>query len=117
MVGRSMKVVLQAALFLARGADQSAEFGFEKEMLTFLGAKSDDQSDSALRKLGDFHGLGFAAGAFFRRFFGFPVRHVGGIVLQDESKRSTVSEWKSTGGMWRAGKPGCGRPASHPEQT
>ena len=45
LVGATMQVKSQAPLFLARWRDERAKFGFEEDVLAFLGAKSDDQGD------------------------------------------------------------------------
>lgn len=37
LIGAAVKIVLQAAFFSACGADESAEFRFQQEMLAFLG--------------------------------------------------------------------------------
>jgi hypothetical protein len=50
LVGATMKVKLKAALFLARWRDERAKFGFEEDVLAFLGAKSDDQGDRIFRE-------------------------------------------------------------------
>jgi len=38
LVGATMKIESQAALFLALGREESSEFGFEEDVLAFLGA-------------------------------------------------------------------------------
>jgi hypothetical protein len=49
LVGASVKIEAQAALFLARRRDQRAEFGFEEHVLAFFGAKRDYQRDRIFR--------------------------------------------------------------------
>ena len=39
LVGATVKIVLQAAFFLARGVDEGAEFRFQQEMLAFFGTQ------------------------------------------------------------------------------
>ncbi len=38
LIGATMKIESQAALFLARWREESSEFGFEEDVLAFLGA-------------------------------------------------------------------------------
>jgi len=35
LIGAAVEIVLKAAFFLARGMDESAELGFEQQVLTF----------------------------------------------------------------------------------
>ena len=42
LVGATMQVESQAPLFLARWSDERTKFGFEEDVLAFLGAESDD---------------------------------------------------------------------------
>ena len=53
-IGGGVQVVLQAALFLTGRGHQSAEFGFEKQVLAFAGAEDNDERDCPFGKLGGF---------------------------------------------------------------
>jgi hypothetical protein len=74
LVGTTMQVKSQAPLFLARWRNKSTEFGFEKDVLAFLGAKRNDKRNGTFRELCD-RG---AVRAPPRGFAGFLFRHVGG---------------------------------------
>jgi hypothetical protein len=85
LVGATMKIEPQAALFLARGREESAEFGFEKDLLAFLGAKRDDEGDCIFRKFRDRGAAGSAPGGPPGGFAGFPFGHVGGDCTPNRS--------------------------------
>jgi len=78
LVGASMKVESQAALFLARWREESSEFGFEEDVLAFLGAERHDESDCVFREFRDRGAVGAAPGGPPGGFAGFPFGHVGG---------------------------------------
>ena len=42
LIGGAMQIVLQAAFFFARWADESAEFRFQQKVLAFFGTQGDD---------------------------------------------------------------------------
>jgi len=50
LICAAVQIVLQAAFFLACGRDERAKLGFEEDVLTFLGAESDDERDRVFRK-------------------------------------------------------------------
>lgn len=62
LIGGGVKIVLETARFPAAGTDESAKFGLQEEVLTFLGAQSGDEGDGAFGKLGDFCGVRVTAG-------------------------------------------------------
>jgi hypothetical protein len=79
LIGAAMEIVLEAAFFLAGGADEGAEFGFEQEILAFSGAQEHDESHRRLWQFLAFCGFEFApswtaAGGLA----GFSFGHVGG---------------------------------------
>ena len=78
LVGAPMQVKSEAPLFLARWCDERAEFGFEEDVLAFLGAESNDKRDGVFREFGDRCAARTAAGRPLRSFAGFPFGHVGG---------------------------------------
>jgi hypothetical protein len=78
LVGATMKVKSQATLFLARWRNERTKFGFEEEVLAFLGTESDDQSDGVFREFCDRLAARTPAGRPLRSFAGFPFGHVGG---------------------------------------
>jgi hypothetical protein len=78
LVGASVKIESQTPLFLARWRDERAKFGFEEDVLAFLGAESDDQSDGVFREFGDRCAARTPAGRPLRSFAGFVFGHVGG---------------------------------------
>ena len=78
LVGATMQVKSQAPLFLARWSDERTKFGFEEDVLAFLGAESDDQSDCVFREFGDRCAARTPAGRPLRGFAGFVFGHVGG---------------------------------------
>src|ERR1700741_2617800 len=74
-----MQVVPEAAFFLAGGADQRPELGFEQRFLAFPGAKQDDEGEGSLRQFG--YGCAAPLGgvrAAFRGFLWFSFGHDGG---------------------------------------
>lgn len=78
LFGTAMKIELQAAIFLARWCNQRPKLGFKKQVLAFLGAHDDDQSDGVL---GEFDHGGAARATAGRAFCGtpgFPLGHDGG---------------------------------------
>jgi hypothetical protein len=78
LVGATMQVESQATLFLARWREERAKFGFEEEVLAFLGAESDDQGDGVFREFGDRWAARTPADQPLQNFAGFPFGHVGG---------------------------------------
>ncbi len=76
-----MQIVLQAAFFLARRADEGTEFGLEKQVLAFFGAKSDDEGEGAFGKFGDFGAARLAARAPLWGIFSLFVWASAGILL------------------------------------
>jgi len=78
LIGATMKIEPQAALFLTRGRDERAEFGFEEDVLAFLGAHRDDESDCVFREFRDWSAARTPASRPPRSFAGFPFGHVGG---------------------------------------
>ena len=56
-VGRAVKIIGEAAVFFARGADHGPEFGFKQGFLAFAGTEKDDESDGVFGEPG---GAGFA---------------------------------------------------------
>ena len=92
VIGGAVQIVLQATLFLARGADESAEFGFEEHVLAFLGTERDDESDAAFGEFDDFGATGAAAGARRGALPCFSLGHDGGDC--------TPTGMKSNGDLW-----------------
>jgi len=84
LVGTAIQIVLQTAFFLARRGDEGTQFGLEKEVLAFFGAKSDDESEGAFGKFGDFGAARLAARAPLGGFFRFSFGH----------RRGFYSKWK-----------------------
>ncbi len=78
LVGATMKIESQAALFLARRCNKSTEFGFEKDVLAFLGAQRNDKRNGTFRELCDRRAVGAPPGGPPRGFAGFLFWHVGG---------------------------------------
>jgi hypothetical protein len=78
LVDATMKVKSQAPLFLARWCDERAKFGFEEDVLAFLGAEGDDQGDRIFREFRYLCAARTPAGRPLRSFAGFPFGHVGG---------------------------------------
>ena len=78
LIGAGVKIESQAALFLSRGSDQRAEFGFEEHVLAFFGSKRDDKGDRMLRQFCDRGAFGAATRRSTRGFAGLLFRHVGG---------------------------------------
>lgn len=79
LIQRVMKIVLEAAFFLARRSDEGADFGFQQELLTLFGAEDYDEGDRIFGKFGGFKFVdGFLAGLARGGFFRFSFGHDGG---------------------------------------
>ena len=78
LVGATMQIKSQAPLFLARWRDERAKFGFEEEVLAFLGAESNDLGDGVFWEFGDRCAARTPADRPLRSFAGFVFGHVGG---------------------------------------
>jgi hypothetical protein len=78
LVDATVQVESQAPLFLARWCDERAKFGFEEEVLAFLGAESNDLGDGVFREFGERCAARTPVGRALRGFAGFPFGHVGG---------------------------------------
>jgi hypothetical protein len=68
LIGTAMKIVLEAAFFFSRGSDESAKFGFEKQVLAFAGAQENDQGNGAFGEFLNFYAMWFAAASGALRF-------------------------------------------------
>jgi hypothetical protein len=88
LIRTAMKIVLQAAFLLACGTDESTQLRFQKEVLAFLGTKSDDQSQGPFGKLCDLGTARLSAGAPLYGFLRFSFGHVGGDFTPTEPKRN-----------------------------
>jgi hypothetical protein len=73
LIGGAMQVVLQAAFFFPRRADESAEFRFQQKMLALFGTQGDDKSHRAFGKFADLGFGGFAFAGMAGRLFGFAL--------------------------------------------
>lgn len=49
-VNGTVQIVAKAAVFFARGADQSSQLGFQQRFLAFAGTQYNDECDSILRE-------------------------------------------------------------------
>jgi hypothetical protein len=88
LIGAAVEIVLKAAFFLARGMNESAEFGFEEQVLTFACAQRNDNSNGALGKFFGFCAMRFATASGALRFsFG----HDGGDCTANEGERKEIS--------------------------
>ena len=87
LVGTTMKVELQAALFLAGGRDEGAQFRFEEQVLAFLRAHDHDQGDRVLGEFRDRGAPGPAASRALCRSAGLGFGHDGGDFTPNERKR------------------------------
>src|ERR1700751_61620 len=108
-----MQVVPEAAFFLAGGADQSAELGFEERFLAFPGAKQDHEGEGALRQFG----YGWAAPlggvrAAFRGFLWFSFGHDGGDFTPTGTKSNRDLVGPGRSGRPRKAAPSLGRRGS-----
>jgi hypothetical protein len=77
LVDAAMQVESQAAIFLARGSDEGAKFGFKEKVLGFFGAHHDDEGDGVFRKLEDRGTARTAVGKALRGAAGFALGHDG----------------------------------------
>jgi hypothetical protein len=57
LIGAAMEIELEATLFLSRGIDQRAKFGFEKQILAFAGAQENDTGNSAFGEFLNFFAM------------------------------------------------------------
>ena len=88
LIGATVKIVLKAALFLARGMNKSAELGFEEQVLALACAHGNDDRNGALGKFFGFCAVRFAAASGALRFsFG----HDGGDCTANEGERKEIS--------------------------
>jgi hypothetical protein len=95
LVDATVKVKSQAALFLARWGDERAKFGFEEDVLAFLGAEGDDQGDCVFREFGDRCAARTPAGRPLRNFAGFPFGHVGGDCTPNSfNRKKNRRDWE-----------------------
>jgi hypothetical protein len=78
----AMQIVLQAAVFLARGADQSAKLGFQEQLLALSGAQNHDHGYGILWEFDAFRTRRTSVSAPSGGLTTFGFGHVGGIVLQ-----------------------------------
>src|SRR6202040_3530596 len=72
---RAMQVVGEATVFFACGANQGAEFGFEKHFLAVAWAKLNDEGNGFFGKFGGLSRTRFARTS--RLSLGFALRHSG----------------------------------------
>jgi hypothetical protein len=109
LIGATMKVESQAALFLARGRDESAEFGFEEDVLAFLGAKRDDERDRIFREFRDRGAVGARPGGPPGGFAGFLFRHIGGDCTPNSfiGKENREGCFSRQGIRWRHRREPC----------
>lgn len=61
VIGGTVQIELQATLFFARGADESAKLGLKQQVLALFRAERDNQSESAFGELDDSGANGAAA--------------------------------------------------------
>jgi len=78
LIHATVQIETQASGFLAGGHEEGAKLGFEEDMLAFLGAESDDQSDRVFREFADRCSASTPAGRPLRSFAGFAFGHIGG---------------------------------------
>jgi hypothetical protein len=73
-----MQIVLQAAFFFARGRDEGTDLSLEQQLLTFLGAEDNDESDRVFGEFAGFQLVRRLFGALTRvRLFRFSFGHTG----------------------------------------
>ena len=65
LLGATMEIEFEAAIFLAGRSEEGAEFGFEEEVLAFFGAHDYDESDGVFWEFDVGGTAGTAAGGTF----------------------------------------------------
>jgi hypothetical protein len=78
VIHATVQIETQASGFLTGGHEKGTKLGFEEDVLAFLGAESDDQSDGVFGELRCRGAARTRAGRPLRSFAGFPFGHVGG---------------------------------------
>jgi hypothetical protein len=78
LIHAAVEIETQASGFLARGCEEGAKLGLEENVLSFLGAESDDQGNCVFREFGGRGAASTPAGQPLRSFARFPFGHVGG---------------------------------------
>jgi hypothetical protein len=84
VIHATVQIETKASGFLTGGHEEGAKLGFEKDVLAFLGAESDDQSDGVFGELRDSGAVSAAPGGSPGGFGGFVFRHVGGDCTPNE---------------------------------
>jgi hypothetical protein len=88
LIGSAVEIVLKAAFFFSRGMNESAELGFEEQVLAFACAQGNNDRNGALGKFLDFWAARFTATSGSLRFsFG----HDGGDCTPNEGQRKEIS--------------------------
>lgn len=77
LLDAAVQIESQAAVFLASGHEESAKFGFEEDVLAFLGVQDNDEGDGVFGEFGGGCGVRAPVTRALWRFAGFWFGHIG----------------------------------------